>query len=59
MGNLDESFDETEDTIVKSSTDNFRYMKKFKDGVSTGRKQARFHIKDKDLRALDPNTRRD
>ncbi|MEE9438975.1 MAG: hypothetical protein V3V14_08255 [Saprospiraceae bacterium] len=59
MGKLDQEFDETEDKIVESSTGHFRYMKKFKDGVSDGRKQARFHIKDKDLRATDPTVRRD
>lgn len=59
MGKLDQEFDESEDTIVESSTGHFRYMKKFKDGVSNSRKQARFHIKDKDLRAIDPTVRRD
>lgn len=59
MGKIDQAVAETEDTIVKSSTDNFRYMKKFKDGVSTGRKQARFHIKDKELRLKSGTNRRD
>ena len=59
MGKLDQEFDETEDTIVKSSTGHFRYLKKFKDGVSNSRKQARFHIKDKDLRTADPTAKRD
>jgi len=56
MGKLDSAVAETEDTIVKSSRDMFRYRKKFKDGVSTGRKQARFHDKSKNLPA---GTRRD
>lgn len=59
MGKIDQAVAETEDTIVKSSTNNFRYMKKFKDGVSTGRKQARFHIKDKELRLKAGTNRRD
>ena len=59
MGKIDQAVAETEDTIVKSSTDNFRYMKKFKDGVSVGRKQSRFHIKDKELRLKAGTNRRD
>lgn len=48
--NLDNLFDEEQDKIVKSSSNMFRYKKKYKKGnILNGRKQARFHIKDKDL----------
>ncbi len=47
--NLDSLFAETQDIEVKSSRDMFRYLKKFKGQVeANGRKQARFHQKDKD-----------
>jgi len=50
--NLDSFFAETQDIIVKSFNNMFRYRKKFKQGVEAkGRKQGRFHIKDKDLPA--------
>jgi len=55
--NLDSQFPETQDVVVKSAYDMYRYKKKYKQGqVAKGRKQARFHIKDKDLPA---NVRRD
>lgn len=50
--NLDNQFAETQDITVKSSKGFFRYKKKFKKEVeANGRKQGRFHIKDKDLAA--------
>ncbi len=50
--NLDSFFAETQDIEVKSSRDMFRYRKKFKAGVeANGRKQARFHQKDKNRSA--------
>lgn len=54
---LDSQFDEEQDKVVKSSRDMYRYKKKYKQGdTEKGRKQSRFHIKDKDLSA---GTRRD
>lgn len=48
--NLDSFFAETQDIVVKSSRNMYRYRKRFKKQVeANGRKQARFHIKDKDL----------
>lgn len=50
--NLDSFFAETQNIVVKSSRDMYRYRKRYKKGlVPSGRKQARFHIKDKDLAA--------
>lgn len=50
--NLDSFFAETQDIEVKSFRDMFRYRKKFHKGdTAKGRKQARFHQKDKDRSA--------
>lgn len=50
--NLDSFFAETQNIIVKSFNNMFRYKKKFKQETEAkGRKQGRFHIKDKDLPA--------
>ena len=47
--NLDSFFAETQDIEVKSFRNMFRYRKKFKQEDETkGRKNARFHQKDKD-----------
>ena len=56
MGRLDKSFVNTEGTEVKSTDGFIRYKKQFKDGLSSGRKQGRFHSKTKNLAA---GTRRD
>jgi len=48
--NLDSLFDEEQDIVVKSSRDMYRYRKRYKqEDTDKGRKQSRFHIKDKDL----------
>lgn len=58
--NIDDNFPETQDTIVKSSRSLYRYRKRFKKGdESKGRKQSRFWMRDKTLRATDPTARRD
>lgn len=50
--NLDSFFAETQNIVVKSFRDMYRYRKRFKQqNPVNGRKQARFHIKDKDLAA--------
>lgn len=50
--NLDSFFAETQDLEVKSFRDMFRYRKRYKKQVeANGRKQARFHQKDKDRSA--------
>ena len=50
--NLDSFFAETQDILVKSFRNMYRYRKRFHKGdTAKGRKQARFHIKDKDLAA--------
>ncbi len=50
--NLDSFFAETQDIEVKSSRNMFRYRKRFHKGVeANGRKQGRFHQKDKDRSA--------
>lgn len=55
--NLDRTFPEVHDTIVKSATDQYRYQKKFKQGdEAKGRKQARFF---KRSSLLPAGTRRD
>ncbi len=47
--NLDSFFAETQDIEVKSFKNMFRYRKKYKGEVeANGRKQGRFHQKDKD-----------
>ena len=47
--NLDSFFAETQNIEVKSFKNMFRYRKRFKGGVeANGRKQGRFHQKDKD-----------
>lgn len=55
--NLDSQFAETQNITVRSRQKFYRYRKRFKQQDTTkGRKQARFHTKDKDLTA---GTRRD
>jgi hypothetical protein len=51
---LDSQYDEEQDVTVKSSRDMYRYRKRYKqEDTDKGRKQARFHIKDKDLSSGD------
>ena len=58
--NVDGQFDETQDEIVKSSKGFYRYRKRFKQqDTAKGRKQGRFWMRDKTLRATDPTARRD
>lgn len=48
--NLDSFFAETQNILVKSFKNFYRYRKRYKGQVeANGRKQARFHIKDKNL----------
>ena len=48
--NLDRTFAETQDIVVKARHGFYRYRKKFKQQTEAkGRKQGRFHIKDKNL----------
>lgn len=48
--NLDNEFAETQDITVYAKHGFYRYRKRFKRQVeANGRKQGRFHIKDKDL----------
>ena len=55
--NLDSFFAEPQDSEVKACKNMFRYRKKYKGEVeANGRKQGRFHQKDKDRGA---GTRRD